>query len=141
MANAEAGWYPDPSGDITKLRYWDGIQWTEHFSAAQPVANRGSGYNAPSYVQPTYGQAYYPTAQSASGTDRTFALVAFIFCLLSTISVGWLLIPLAWMVPMTVHCWGIYKGEKPNTVGFGVCTLIFLSIVGGICLLVGKKDA
>lgn len=25
-----ADWYPDPAGDPTLLRWWDGIQWTEH---------------------------------------------------------------------------------------------------------------
>jgi RND superfamily putative drug exporter len=25
-----AGWFPDPSGDPTTLRYWDGTRWTEH---------------------------------------------------------------------------------------------------------------
>lgn len=141
MENPQAGWYPDPSGDVTKLRYWDGIQWTENYTDTQQVTNANNGYYASPYAQPAYGQDYYPAVQSTPGTDRTFALIAFIFCLLSTVSVGWLLIPLAWMIPMTVHCWGIYKGEKPNTVCFGVCTLIFLSIVGGICLLIGKKDA
>ena len=51
-----------------------------------------------------------------------------------------MLIPLAWMVPMTVITWGIYKGKKRNTTAFGVCTLIFVSLVGGILLLVSKKD-
>jgi len=32
MADQQAGWYPDPSGDGTKLRYWDGAQWTENFA-------------------------------------------------------------------------------------------------------------
>ncbi|MCP9622161.1 DUF2510 domain-containing protein [Nocardia otitidiscaviarum] len=25
------GWYPDPSG-IARLRWWDGVRWTEHNS-------------------------------------------------------------------------------------------------------------
>jgi uncharacterized protein (AIM24 family) len=29
-----ADWYPDPAGDLTLLRYWDGNAWTEH---TQPV--------------------------------------------------------------------------------------------------------
>ena len=28
------------------------------------------------------------------------------------------IIPLAWMIPMTVHTWGIYQGNKNNTVAF-----------------------
>ena len=48
---------------------------------------------------------------------------------------------LAWMIPMTVHSWGIYKGKRRNTVAFGVCTLIFVNVVSGILLLCSKKDA
>ncbi len=62
-------------------------------------------------------------------------LAAFILNLLLTISVGWCLIPLAWMIPMTVRSYKIYKGTAQNTVGFAVCDLIFCSTVGGILLL------
>ena len=34
MANPIAGWYPDPSGDTTKLRWWDGNQWTDNYADA-----------------------------------------------------------------------------------------------------------
>jgi hypothetical protein len=73
-------------------------------------------------------------------TDKTLRLLAFIFNLVSTISIGWTIIPLAWMIPMTVISYGIYKGTKDNTTTFGVCTLIFVSLVSGILLLVSKKD-
>ena len=36
-----ADWYPDPAGDPTLLRWWDGNQWTEHTQpvpAQQPAA-------------------------------------------------------------------------------------------------------
>ena len=46
----------------------------------------------------------------------------------------------AWMIPMSVISWGIYKGTKANTVAFGVCTLIFCSLVAGILLLCSNKD-
>ncbi len=45
------------------------------------------------------------------------------------------------MIPMTVHSYGIYKGTKPNTVGFDVCTLIFIGLISGILLLCSKKEA
>uniref|UniRef100_A0A7C9NV79 Uncharacterized protein n=2 Tax=Bacteria TaxID=2 RepID=A0A7C9NV79_9BACT len=73
-------------------------------------------------------------------TDRTLRLINFILCVVTCVTVCWVIIPLAWMIPMTVHSWNIYKGTKPNTVAFGVCTLIFVSLVGGILLLVSKKD-
>lgn len=131
----QAGWYADPSGDATKLRYWDGTQWTDNFTPApapQPMAPQGYAYAGQPYAQPQVID---------NESDRTLRLIAFIFCILSTISVCWLIIPLAWMIPMTVHCWGIYQGKKANTTAFGVCTLIFVTLVGGILLLVSKKDA
>lgn len=90
----------------------------------------------PAYGQSVVASVYYPLATTES--DRTLRLIAFIFCLISTISVGWTIIPLAWMIPMSVHCWGVYQGTKPNTVAFGVCALIFVTVVGGILLLVSK---
>jgi len=44
MTNIPAGWYPDPSG-TTQQRWWDGAQWTEHYTpgadAAASVAPSG----------------------------------------------------------------------------------------------------
>lgn len=88
----------------------------------------------------TNTQTPIETTEGQLSSDQTLKLIAFIFNLVSTIGVGWMLIPLAWMIPMTVISWGIYKGEKRNTVAFGVCTLIFVSLVSGILLLVAKKD-
>lgn len=107
------------------------------------------GYQQPyGYQQPGYQQAYQqPVApvQAAplypmTDTDRNLRLVAFIFCILSLVGSCWLIIPLAWMIPMCVISWGIYKGTKANTVAFDVCTLIFCSLVGGILLLCSNKD-
>lgn len=73
--------------------------------------------------------------------DKTLRLIAFIFAILSTIGLAILIIPLAWLIPMTIHTYKIYKGEKNNTIAFGVCTLIFLNLVSGVLLLCSKKDA
>jgi hypothetical protein len=76
----------------------------------------------------------------ATDNDKTLRLVAYILNLISTICIGWTLIPLAWMIPMTIISYGIYKGTKKNTVAFGVCTLLFVNLISGILLLVAKKD-
>ncbi len=62
MADQQAGWYPDPAGDASKLRYWNGTQWTNDYtdvpqstSPVQPVAQP---------VQPV-AQPVQPYAQSA----------------------------------------------------------------------------
>lgn len=81
-------------------------------------------------------QPIYPV----NDTKRTLSLVNFILCVITCVGVGWTIVPLIWMIPMTVHSWGIYKGAKPNTTTFGVCTLLFVNLVGGILLLVADKD-
>ena len=97
----------------------------------------------PAYQQ-VYAQPVAPAAPTAlypmTDTDRNLRLVEFIFCILSLVGSCWLIIPLAWMIPMSVISWGIYKGTKANTVAFGVCTLIFCSLVAGILLLCSNKD-
>lgn len=50
------------------------------------------------------------------------------------------IIALAWMIPMCIHSQGIRDGKRPNTVGFGVCTLLFVSLIGGILMLCAPKD-
>lgn len=98
--------------------------------------------------QPAYQQVYaQPVARGAGGPlsheptlTGNLRLVAFIFCILSLVGSCWLIIPLAWMIPMSVISWGIYKGSKANTVAFDVCTLIFCSLVAGILLLCSNKD-
>ena len=143
MSESRAGWYPDPSGDPSKLRYWDGTQWTDDY-ADSPTCAQASAEQ----VDPAAGEVVcqaqiiddrQPTYNMDS-QDSTLRLIAFVFCVISTVTAVWMLIPLAWMVPMTVITWGIYKGKKRNTTAFGVCTLIFVSLVGGILLLVSKKD-
>ena len=181
MSQPIAGWYTDPAGDASKLRYWDGDKWTDSLMDApapqpeptavpgsQPTAQASDQPAAQPTAQPT--QPANPTAQSSqveypqatvvsqdtyapiyvnyadgplyyvSPQDATMRLVAFILALISTVTMGFAIIPLAWMIPMTVMTWQVYKGRRANTVGFGVCTLIFLNMVSGILLLVSTKE-
>ena len=62
---------------------------------------------------------------------RNLRLAAFILNIISMVALGWTLLPLAWMSPMTVMSWGIYKGTRANTVAFGVCNLLFVNTIGG----------
>ena len=60
---------------------------------------------------------------------RNLRLAAFILNIISMVALGWTLLPLAWMSPMTVMSWGIYKGTRANTVAFGVCNLLFINAI------------
>lgn len=151
MTSSQPGWYPDPAGDTTKLRYWDGMQWTDsltdaaQFGVQAPVAATPNAFAADPGAQTTTNVYNVTVQQQQGGYPRpdgqsNLLMVAFIFALLSTLAVCWLILPLAWMIPMTVHTWGIYKGRHANTVGFGVCMLLFCGLIAGILLLVAEKD-
>ncbi len=45
------------------------------------------------------------------------------------------LIPLAWCIPMTVVYWRKVDNNEPVSVGFKVCTLLFVNLVAGILML------
>lgn len=229
---AQAGWYPDPSGNIEKLRFWDGERWTNDFmdaASVQPIAASASQAPAqqtdcevqpaqqiqPAYqpAQPSQQQAqqqaqqqsqqqsqqqaqqpyqqqpyqsdpaspygaqqnqnqnysgqqqqyqppHYGIPVSSSGmmnqdgtyfvnsNDSTLRLIAFILYMIelggmvlyALPTLGLSLICLAWLLPMSLHCWKVYKGQKPNTIAFGVCTLLFCNLIAGILLLVSTKE-
>lgn len=63
--------------------------------------------------------------------DRNLRLAAFILNIISMVALEWTLLPLAWIIPMTVMSWGIYEGARANTVAFGVCNLLFVNTIGG----------
>lgn len=119
-------------------------------SSYQQSEYQASGYQQqPGYQAPSFQQAYSPQPEASfqpgalypmTETDRTLRLVAFVFCIVSLVLSCWTIIPLAWMIPMSVISWGIYKGTKANTIAFDVCVLIFFSLVAGILLLCSHKD-
>jgi hypothetical protein len=155
MAVQQAGWYADPAGDTSKLRYWDGVRWTGDYTdirqaqAVWPMQQQVQPLQPQFVAQGTGpvnacgGQMWvgqYAQAPSQMYADRGKLKAAFVLNLISTISIGWLLVPLAWMLPMTICSWRIYKGTKRNSTAFGVCTLLFVNQIGGILLLISDTD-
>jgi len=49
-------------------------------------------------------------------------------------------VPLAWVIPMTVHVFRANKIGAPIGTGFKVCTLIFVNFIAGILLLCRRED-
>ncbi|MFD3314205.1 phospholipid scramblase-related protein [Streptomyces sp. NPDC058694] len=71
-SNTPAGWYPDPQGLPQTLRYWDGVQWTQHTNQdqqqsqpAQPVQHVQQQHQQ----QPGYQQPAQQVPQQAGGFD------------------------------------------------------------------------
>lgn len=65
----------------------------------------------------------------------TFAVASKIFLILGCILQGWLLIPLAWCLPITISICGKMKRDESTGSGLKVCALLFVNLIGGILLL------
>lgn len=61
-----ADWYPDPAGDPSLLRWWDGVQWTEH---THPIAHQAQ--EQPQQVEQQWdGAAQHGGAHVAEAADH-----------------------------------------------------------------------
>ena len=65
-------------------------------------------------------------------------LVAKIFMIVSTVCMGFALIPLAWMIPMTIKYSKSIRENKPVSTDFKVCALIFVNVIAGVLMLVDE---
>ncbi len=69
-----------------------------------------------------------------SGNDG-LAIASKIFLILGCVLQGWMLIPLAWCLPITISiCGKMNRGEKVGT-GLKVWALLLVSLIGGTLLL------
>lgn len=81
-------------------------------------------------------------SKSTSNTQdgSVLLLIAFIFNVIATVLISWTLIPLAWMIPMTIHSWRLYKGTRENTMTFGICSLLFMGVISGVLSLIDLSN-
>lgn len=63
-----------------------------------------------------------------------------VFMILGTVIMGIYIIPLAWCIPMTVSYFKKVKNGQPVSTGFKVCSLLFVSMLGGIFMLCDKDN-
>lgn len=73
--------------------------------------------------------------QQVQSKDDTLSIVIKVFLILGCISQGWLLIPLIWCIPMTVSIFHSLRDNRPIGMGMKICTLIFVNLIAGVCLL------
>ena len=69
------------------------------------------------------------------GGKDGLAIASKIFLILGCIAQGWMLVPLAWCLPITISICGRMKRGEEVGVGLKVCSLLFVSLLGGIFLL------
>ena len=104
-----------------------------------------AGQQTAQQAQPAQQPVYSQTAQTAqeAQTERKFTglqLAAFILMIISTVAMGWALIPLAWCIPMTVSYYNCIKQGRPVSMALKVCTLLFVSPISGILMLVDSDN-
>lgn len=75
---------------------------------------------------------------SYSSKNNGLKTAAKVFMIISTVFMGFYLIPLAWCIPMTVSYFNKIKNGEQVSTGFKVCCLIFVSLFAGILMLSDK---
>ena len=67
--------------------------------------------------------------------DDSLEIVVKIFLIIGCIAQGWLLIPLAWCLPITIRIFKSLNSHQPIGTGLKICSLLFVNLISGICLL------
>ena len=61
------------------------------------------------------------------------------FMILNTVFMGFMILPLAWCIPMVLSYSKKIKNNQPIGVGFKICTFLFLSRLGGLLMFFDKE--
>ena len=67
--------------------------------------------------------------------DDTMETVTKVFLIIGCISIGWLILPLAWCTPITVSIFNKFKYKQPIGTGLKIAALLLVNLVAGVCLL------
>ena len=76
-----------------------------------------------------------------TANDSGLSIVIKIFLILGCIAQCWLIIPLAWCLPITICVFKRIKEGRPIGVGLKICALLFVNLIAGICLLCMNDEA
>ena len=79
-----------------------------------------------------------PTASSPK-SESGLVTAAKILMIISTVAQGWMLIPLAWCIPMTVSYFNAIKYNRPVSMALKVCTLLFVNTIAGVLMLCDQE--
>lgn len=83
-------------------------------------------------------EAQNAPAVVAPQTDDTLVTVIKVFLILGCVAQGWCILPLAWCLPITISIFHSLRDNKPIGTGMKVCSLLFVNMIAGICLLCMK---
>ena len=66
--------------------------------------------------------------------------IALVFMIITCITSAILIFPLIWTIPMTISYSNKIKNGEEITLGFKICCLLFVSMVGGILMLCDNSN-
>ena len=75
------------------------------------------------------------TSASVNSTKKSLREAARIIMIILTVTTGFAIIPLCWMIPMTVYLNNRVKNDEEISLAYKICCLIFCGTVPGILLL------
>ncbi len=99
---------------------------------ANACSNCGTFTNANTATAPA-------SAPAAPKADSGIVVAVKVLLILATVGMGWMLIPLAWCIPMTVSYFKAVKEGRPVSIALKVCTLLFMSTIAGILMLCDQE--
>ena len=79
-----------------------------------------------------------PTA-TAPKAESGIVVAVKVLLILAAVAQGWLLIPLAWCIPMTISYFNSIKYNRPVSMALKICTLLFVSQIAGILMLCDQE--
>lgn len=85
-------------------------------------------------------QVAAPAVAVEEKKESGLTTAAKVLMILGTVFMGLYIIPLAWCIPMTVTYFKKVKNHQPISTGFKVCSLLFVSMLGGIFMLCDKEN-
>lgn len=91
-------------------------------------------------ICPNCGCGIATDKKQEKGGNDGLAVASKIFLILGCIAQGWMLLPLAWCLPITTSICGRMNRGEPVGAGLKVCALLFVSLLGGILLLCRSDD-
>lgn len=97
--------------------------------------NRNSQYQGYGYQQQYGYQGYNQQPASMPRRDDALCTLVKVFMILGCVSIGWLIIPLAWCIPMTVSVFKKLKSGESISTGLKVCSLLFVNLIAGVLML------
>lgn len=89
---------------------------------------------------PVDGQSNNRKVQDDPDNISGLKIAAKIFMIISTVCYGFLIVPLIWLIPMTVSYCDKIKNHEHVGLSFKICTLLFANQIAGILMLCDNED-